>query len=88
MDALEGKIPFFEVNTGAISRGYRTTPYPSKPLLAELKRRKFGVVITTDCHNSDWLDCHYKESIDLLREAGYRERYILTKTGFAPIAID
>ena len=24
--ALQGKIPFFEVNTGAIARGYRTAP--------------------------------------------------------------
>ena len=88
MDALEGHIPFFEVNTGAISRGYRTTPYPSKPLLAELKRRRFGATITTDCHNGEWLDCHYAESIALLREAGFTERYILTQNGFIPVPLD
>ena len=87
MDALEGRIPFFEVNTGAISRGCRTTPYPSKPLLAELKRRRFSAIVTTDCHNGEWLDCHYKQSIELLRDAGYTERYILTKNGFVPIAL-
>ena len=87
MDALEGRIPYFEVNTGAISRGYRTAPYPALPLLAELKRRRFGAIVTTDCHDGEWLDCHYRESVDLLREAGFEERYILTKNGFVPIAL-
>ena len=87
IDAVQGKIPFFEVNTGAISRGYRTAPYPSIPLLKEFKSRGYGVVVTTDCHNGEYLDCHYIESVELLREVGFRERFILTKDGFVPIAL-
>ncbi len=87
LDAIEGKIPFFEVNTGAISRGYRTSPYPSIPLLLEFKRRGFGVVVTTDCHNGEWLDCAYRESVELLRTVGFKERFILTKNGFVPVEI-
>ena len=33
---VKGKIPLFEVNTGAIARGYRKTPYPSEFLIKEL----------------------------------------------------
>ncbi len=88
MDALEGKIPFFEVNTGAISRAYRSSPYPSIALLREFLRRDFGVVVTTDCHNGEYLDCHYRESLELLRAVGFRERYILTKDGFCAISLD
>ena len=87
IDAVQGKIPFFEVNTGAISRGYRTSPYPSIPLLREFKNRGFGVVVTTDCHNGEYLDCHYIESVELLREVGFKERFILTRNGFVPIAL-
>lgn len=87
IDAIEGKIPFFEVNTGAIGRGYRTSPYPSIPLLKEFKRRKFGVLVTTDCHNGEFLDCAYQSSVELLREVGFKERFILTKDGFVPIAL-
>ena len=87
LDAIEGRIPFFEVNTGAISRGYRTSPYPSIPFLKELKRRGFGAVVTTDCHNGEFLDCHYRESVELLREVGFRERFILTGDGFVPIKL-
>lgn len=56
-EQLVGKIPYFEVNTGAISRGYRTTPYPDIYLLKELRRLGFGVIISTDCHDSRFLDC-------------------------------
>ncbi len=83
-EALAGKIPFFEVNTGAISRGYRTTPYPSPFILKELKRLGFGAIISSDCHNKNYLDCHFEESRELLRSCGFRELYFLGKDGFFP----
>ena len=62
-----GKIPFFEVNTGAISRGYRSAPYPTVPIIKELKRLGFGVVITSDCHDRNYVDCHFNETAELLK---------------------
>ncbi len=82
IDALVGKIPFFEVNTGAIARGYRTSPYPSLEFLKEFKNRGFGAVITSDCHNKDYLDCHFDEARELLIAAGFKSKFILTKNGF------
>lgn len=81
-EVLAGKIPYFEVNTGAIARGYRTTPYPSPFIMKELKRLGFGAVISSDCHNSAFLDCGYDLSAELLKECGYKEHYVLTKQGF------
>lgn len=86
-EALVGEIPYFEVNTGAISRGYRTTPYPDMYLLKELKRLGFGVVITSDCHDSKDLDCGFLMATDMLRECGFKERFVLTKQGFVPVAL-
>lgn len=82
ISALKGKIPFFEVNTGAISRGYRTTPYPSLPILKELKRQGFGAVISSDCHDAKNLKVGFDQARELLIEAGFNEKYVLTKTGF------
>lgn len=82
LDALEGKIPYFELNTGAISRGYRTTPYPAPFLLDALRARGFGAVITSDCHNGKDLSCYYPEAQKLLWEHGFREIYVLTDDGF------
>ncbi len=84
---LKGKIPYFEVNTGAISRGYRKTPYPAEPILKELLRLGFGAVITSDCHDKNMLDCHFTEAEKLLKKCGFKERYVLTENGFCPIII-
>ena len=87
IDALKGKIPFFEVNTGAIARGYRKTPYPAPFLVKEFKRLGFGAVISSDCHNSEFLDHRFDDAAELLKECGFTERYILTKNGFVPVSL-
>ncbi len=85
--ALQGKIPLFEVNTGAISRGYRTTPYPSIPILKELCRLGFRAVVTSDCHDGTKLDCCYTNAIELLKHCGFQEHYILTDSGFTAVGL-
>ncbi|MBE7011343.1 MAG: histidinol-phosphatase HisJ family protein [Ruminococcaceae bacterium] len=87
IDALKGEIPFFEVNTGGIARGYRKMPYPMPDIIKEFKRQGFGVVITSDCHDKNMIDCKFDEAAELLKECGYKEKYILTKDGFFGVAI-
>lgn len=82
IDALRGKIPLFEVNTGAIARGYRKTPYPAIPLLKELKRCGFGAIISSDCHNGEYLDCAFSDARELLLSCGFTEKYVLGENGF------
>ena len=86
-EALAGKIPYFEVNTGCIPRGYRQFPYPAPFLLRELRRLGFGAVITSDCHNAAYLDAAFDTAADCLRDAGFREYYILTDNGFVPVSL-
>lgn len=83
-EQLAGKIPYFEVNTGAMARGYRTTPYPDVFLLKELKRLGFGAIISTDCHDARFLDYGYQEAVEVLKKCGFKEQFILTKDGFIP----
>ena len=82
ISALKGKIPYFEVNTGAIARGYRTTPYPFPEIIKEFKRQGFGATISSDCHDKKHLDVYFKEAVDLLKECGYREIVVYTDDGF------
>lgn len=67
----------FEVNTGAISRGYRNTPYPSAPILHRLKKLNAKLTITSDSHSVKTLDFHFKETRDLLKEIGFKNIYNL-----------
>ena len=85
--ALRGKIPFFEVNTGAIARGYRTSPYPQMEFLKEFKNCGFGAVITSDCHDKNFVDCFYDEAECLLTSAGFKSKWILTENGFKEVAL-
>lgn len=61
----------FEVNTGAIARGYRKTPYPEAFLLEELRRRKMPLLLSSDCHDRRFLLCgleQLKEQIPEVQE--------------------
>ena len=85
--ALKGKIPLFEVNTGAISRGYRTSPYPQMEFLKEFNSQGFGVVITSDCHDKNYIDCFYDEAAELIKQAGFKSKWILTSDGFKEVEL-
>lgn len=59
-----------EMNTGAISRGYRKIPYPAPFLLKEIKERGAKIILSSDSHSKDTLTFYFDESIKLLRENG------------------
>lgn len=43
----------FEINTGAISRGFRTSPYPAAPILAYLKEHGARFILSSDSHSAE-----------------------------------
>ena len=66
-----------EVNTGAISRGYRKEPYPGRCILRKLREMGGRIIITSDCHNADWLDCGFEQSVEISRECGFRTAWMM-----------
>ena len=61
-----------EVNTGAMGRGYLSTPYPAAFLLREWLNWGGEVIVNSDCHDMRFLDCGYREAEALLLSLGYR----------------
>lgn len=59
-----------EINTGAISRGYRTTPYPAPFLLEEMGRRGAKAVLSADCHSVGGICCAFDEAAELAERCG------------------
>ena len=45
-----GDKPVFEINTGAISRGYRTTPYPAPDQIEYIRSRGGVLILSSDRH--------------------------------------
>lgn len=76
-----------EINTGAMSRGYRTAPYPDLALLTELCRLGGRVTVTSDCHRAEWIDFAFDQAYGLAREAGFREVWLWKDGGFRPFAL-
>lgn len=60
----------FEINTGAISRGYRKTPYPAPNLLKVLKDLNARVILSSDSHSAETLVSGFAEARELLRSVG------------------
>jgi len=87
LEVLAKTGKFFEINSGAISRGYRTTPYPAPFILKEMSKLGCKIVITTDCHNKEFLDCNIKESKLLAKECGFKEFYVLKDSEFVPVKL-
>ena len=83
--ASEGFL--FEVNTGAISRGLRKTPYPAPNLLYEIKKNGGSLILNSDCHSLGNLDCNFKEARELIYDVGFRELTVLCNHKFTKIPI-
>ncbi len=61
----------FELNTGAISRGIRKTPYLGENLLYVLKQNGGKIILSSDSHNLDTLVFHFEEMEYILRHVGF-----------------
>lgn len=87
LDSLLRRDIIFEINTGAISRGYRTSPYPSLFLLRTLRQRGGRICITSDAHSAAAVTCAFSQAAELAMACGFRETWVLGRSGFRPIGL-
>ncbi len=84
-EAIHTLIPYgkpFEINVGAITRGYRTTPYPAPELLREIHRCGGSIIFTGDCHDRRWLGKGFEGAIALAKACGFTEYVDWGEKGF------
>lgn len=67
----------FEINTGAIQRGYRTTPYPSEDILKMIKNAGGKIMINSDCHNVEGIDCNFEKAHEYAFKCGFEKSDII-----------
>ena len=70
-----------------MGRGYKAAPYPQMAFLKEFQRQGFGVVITSDCHDKNFIDSYFEEAEALIRAAGFQSKWILTEQGFQEVGL-
>lgn len=66
---LKENIPF-EINTGAIARGYRSTPYPSKDIFEYISKHGGRFVFSSDAHSVNGICFEFEK---------WKKEYGLTK---------
>ncbi len=62
----------FEINTGAVSRGYRTSPYPSERILKYIAKHNGTVILSSDSHDKNNLMYAFDECEELARKLGLK----------------
>lgn len=77
----------FEVNTGAISRGFRTVPYPSPRLLRALHSFGGSIVFCCDSHTADTVCSYLPEAAELAAACGFRTHRVLTPSGWQEVPL-
>ncbi len=78
----------FEINTGAMSRGWRSGPYPSSEILRFIKARGGCIIINSDTHSADTIGFAREEAIILAKECGFESQVIPNRDGFREIPFD
>ena len=71
----------FEINTGVMSRGYKTQPYPNRILLKELKSMGGRIMINSDSHHADTIGYRFEQAARLAVECGFTHTTVLAPGG-------
>lgn len=90
MEALETAVKkdlVLEVNTGAMARGYRTTPYPGKTLLKRILELGGRLMLNSDCHNAPQLGWKFDETEEYLKSFGVSSLWVLRKSGWTEVPL-
>ena len=87
MEHLVNQSVAFELNTGAISRGYRTQPYPAMPLLHHLRRLGGELILSSDAHRAEHLCYGFDRGAAAAAQAGFDHINIWTTAGFQSVGL-
>ena len=75
----------FEVNTGVIWRGYKSTAYPNDFILKYLCDKNARVTVNTDAHSASKIAFGFENELMRLYKIGFKKITILTRKGFVDV---
>lgn len=77
----------FEINSGAIARGLRTTVYPFENLLHILRINSVPIILSSDSHCVDTLDFGFEDAKKYLKDIGFDKITVLVNNAFKQFKI-
>lgn len=75
-EALKSQC-FLEVNTGAMIRSGKKFPYPDENLLHIINKESGKIILSSDCHSSESIDCCFEETRKMLADIGFQFVYYI-----------
>lgn len=87
MESLVKKGLVFEINTGAIARGWRSLPYPGMPLLRHLRALGGEIVINSDAHEKGTVAGSFDLARDCALAAGFTHTNLMTECGWRKVPL-
>ena len=87
VDALVDTGVVFEINTGAMARGYRQSPYPAPFILKRIKEKGGSIILNGDAHSATTLCYRFDTALEYVKSVGFTSVKTLTKNGFADVII-
>lgn len=84
---LAAKEKILEINTGAISRGYRNEPYPEESILVKWRKLGGRIIFSGDAHSIEGMCYKFSEAEKLAKKCGFKSAVILSEGKFSEISI-
>ncbi len=88
LDELMDKNVIFEVNTGAVARGLRVSPYPPSWMLKYMADRGARITLSSDAHSRDDLQFLFELHADKLYRLGFPCCYVPDGRGWRQVTLD
>ena len=87
LDYLISRDLIFEINTGAMSRGYRNSPYPSEFLLRRMIDKGGRIMLNSDSHSAKNICFAFDRALEYARYCGARELTVFKNGRFTATQI-
>ena len=87
LDEVLANVPYFEVNTGALARGYASL-YPADFILERLLEKKARLIVNSDCHSAEQLDAFFPVIHRYLKLFGFTEVWQKDANAYHAVPLD
>ena len=78
LETVRASGAVLEINTGAVARGNTAFPYPAPWIIRESKALGVPITINADAHRPRHVDFLFQETLEYVKETGFRELRVLT----------
>ncbi len=86
-DRLISEDMFFEINTGAVTRGLKAEPYPARFIMKYLAEKKAKIILSGDTHSAADLCRGWKTAAEYAGSCGFVSAWYPDDKGFSEFAL-